>query len=397
MMVVDEIVITSSNEDIIYRTGSSNGYIYFETLQADGEVTLTLKSKNVTKTLDFIVSFVDVEKVEFTSDVADSLMVGGETILEAEITPDKGIATTDIKYEIVCDGTGGAKIEERPDRWGFSTDYYLIAGPNAGEIKVRATSLADESVFAEKTISVNSAPSVLNELVGKTFKAANSVFNVSTYGYDEYQYFVTFAEDNKATIELEISSEDDDGGVTTNSGTFTADITQEGEKILFSNLTSVGTSTIESNVVPSELTVLYTETNELNGLSIYLGDEDVALEEYVAVDLTAVKEKLIGTTQEFSWTDSYGGTYKVTMVFSGTAEDIKVNINCEYSWYSTSSGVFTADVTVTEEGITLKNKTLVEGDMSTSDYPPNDYLYEVDVDGNVRVYHEDEAGGGWEW
>lgn len=398
MMDVDEITIASSNEDIVSRTGSANGYLYFETLQAEGEVTLTLKSKKITKTLDFVVSFADVEKVEFTTSVADSLMVGGETILEAEVTPDTGIATTDIKYEIISDGTGGAKIEERPDRWGISTDYYLIAGPNAGEINVRATSLADETVFVEKTIVVNAAPSVLGDLIGKTFKATNSVFNMSTYGTDVYNYTITFESNNKARVEYEISVESYMGDQTVTKGTYTADVAQEGERIELSNITSVGTSDIETSEVPSTIQVVYTDTFEFEGLSIYLGDEDVTFEEYVPIDLTSVKEKLIGSTQTFSWSDSYGGTYNLTMVFSGTVDAIKVDIDCEYSsYYSTSTGKFNADVTVTEEAITLSNKTLTEGNIMTYDYPPNDYLYEVDTDGNVRVYHEDEAGGGWDY
>lgn len=391
---IDEVEVTSSNDEIIASNRismNSSGLIYFSPERnKSGEVTLTIKSKYVTKEVKFTVEFLDVTEVNFDATIDSVLLSSSEVMLEATVTPDAGVSSTDVKYEIVEDTTGGATIDEREDRWGISTDFYLIAGPSAGSVIVRVTSVANPEVYDEMTFEVKEVPNILDSVVGKTYEASWSTYYPES---SDYYYSITFGDDASdltATINFSKTTESYYGDTTVEEGTFEAKVSQNQSTLTLSELTAVGEATADSSLIDTTLLITLDDEFNFTGLTVTGDGEEEALTEYV--DLSSY---LIGNTFDITWED-YSGDYSMKMTISGTnANDMKASIELTSSsyYYGDSTGTFTADVKVRAGKIALENITKVSGDIY--DTPPSELDFEIDEEGKLTISYGDSGYSDW--
>lgn len=365
---IDEIKATSSNTSVVSSVSStSNGYLYFDVL-SEGETTITIKSKNVTKKIKIVASYLDVTSVDFNESISTNLIAGGEVLLEASVTPDEGIKSSEVEFTIEEDTTGGAKIDSRLDRWGISTEYYLVAGEKAGTITVKATSVANPEVSDTLTFTVKEVPSMTSNLVGKTYQAEWTTFDSSTYNDLTYSYKVTFGNDASnltATIELSCEESSWYGDPTVTNGVFTATVTQKGSKLEFSNIVAQEGNTLETSELPTSLNISLTDELAFDGLSVVIDGESQELEEFV--DITPL---LIGKTFTLTWSD-YSGDYKMIMTFKNEGGKLLADLDCTSSgYYSEGTGKFTAEVEIKSGSIALTNiEEVGEGTFSLYDIP----------------------------
>ena len=384
MQDIDKIETSSEGDTIGAISTTSSGGFYFDVI-GEGETTITLKSKNVTKEITIKSTYKPVESVSFDESVADTMLVGNSLLLSASVTPSEGIRNDEVKFDVIEDTTGGAYIDERPGRYGYGTDYYLISGPNAGTVKVKAISLDNENISAEKTIEVKEVPSVLSNIAGKTYSTS-----WSDYGYDttSYDFKISFGGDiNNMTAEVSftITTEPYWGDTTVTNGTFSADVKQNLSFIVLSNLQKTS-GNMEATEVPTSLTINLNDNFEFDKLSINDDGDSHDLIEFV--DIT---DLINGNTYGLSWSDYYSD-YSMKMTFDNSSGSMKVSIDYTLSGYSTQTGKFTADVTIGASSINLSNLTQVEGDeISEYDYPPTEIDYKVN-NGEVTFTYE---GGGW--
>ena len=371
---IDEVTLTSDNEEIEKRASSSNGIFYFD-VYTDGEFTINLKSKNVTKELKFKASFKKIESITFDDSVPESIMAGESIKLDSTLTPDKGISTDEVEYTIISDSTGGAKLEER--ECSVSIDQYLIAGPNAGEITIRVTALGDKTVFDEKTISVAEAPNVLADLVGKTYAASYAKWSYPT---TYYEYKIVFGGDlENLTAEIEYSVKEEYGGTT--SGKFSAKVAQNGVNVVLTELTPIGETELEISEVPSSLKIVYTTENTFDKLVISTSENEYDLSEFV--DITPI---ISGNTYTVKWSGYYdSGSAEIT--FEEAAGKLTATIKyTTSSWVGDSEATFTADVSIGLNTINFSNFVRIGGDTSTGN-PPSSMDYTL-KDGVVTITYE---------
>ena len=171
-------------------------------------------------------------------------------------------------------------------------------------IKIRVTALGDKTVFDEKTISVDEAPNVLDDLVGKTYVASyEEGYWPTTY----YEYKIVFGDDlENLTAEIEYSVKEEYGDTT--SGKFSAKIAQNGVNVVLTELTPIGESAIDTSEVPSSLKIVYTSENTFDKLVISTSKGEYDLSEFV--DITPI---ISGNTYTVKWsgyTDS--GSAEIT-------------------------------------------------------------------------------------
>ena len=374
---IDEVTLTSDNEEIEQRASSSNGIFYFD-VYTDGEFTINLKSKNVTKELKFKASFKKIESITFDDSVPESVMAGDSIKLDSTLTPDEGISTDEVEYTIISDSTGGAKLEEREVSYGYGIDQYLIAGPSAGEIKIRVTALGDETVFDEKTISVTEAPNVLVNLVGKTYVASyEEGYWPTTY----YEYKIVFGDDSEnLTAEIEYSVKEEYGDTT--SGKFSAKVAQNGVNVVLTELTPIGESGIDASEVPSSLKIVYTSENTFDKLVISTSEGKYDLSEFV--DITPI---ISGNTYTVEWS-GYSDSGSAEITFEESDGKLTATIIYKVSdWYSgESEATFTADVSIGVSTINFSNFVRISGDTSTGE-PPSSMDYTL-KDGVVTITYE---------
>lgn len=372
---IDEVTLTSDNEEIEQRVSSSNGIFYFY-VYTDGEFTINLKSKNVTKELKFKASFKKIESITFDDSVPESIMAGESIKLDSTLTPDEGISTDEVEYTIISDSTDEAKLEER--KGSYSIDQYLIAGPNAGEIKIRVTALGDKTVFDEKTISVTEAPNVLADLVGKTYAASyEEGFYTATY----YNYKIKFG-DNLENLTAEIEYSVKEGNSDAISGKFSAKVAQNGVNVVLTELTPIGETELEISEVPSSLKIVYTSENTFDKLVISTSEDEYDLSEFV--DITPI---ISGNTYTVKWS-GYTGSESAEITFEESGGKLTATIIYKVSsWYTGDfEATFTADVSIGVSTINFSNFVRISGDASTGN-PPSSMDYTL-KDGVVTITYE---------
>ena len=327
--------------------------------------------------------------------MVDTMLASSELKLAASVSPDEGIKSGEIAFEVVGDTTGGATIDARPDRWGISNECYLIACIKAGTIKVKATSVDNPEVSATKEFTVKEVLSILESITGKTYSASWSEFDASTYGDITYSYKVTFGNDaNNLTAEIEYSKTTEPwyGESEKTAGKFSASVVQEGTNLLFKVLTAIEEATMEVSADPSSLSISLNNDMSFKDLTVKVDDTSKALTEYV--DIASL---IVGKTFKLEWTSSYGESCSMDISFDNSAGSLSATINYSIaSYYSdTSTGKFTACVTINSGSITLTNLTLVESEIATYDYPPTELNFTV-KDGEVTFSYE-STGSGWDY
>lgn len=372
---IDEVTLTSDNKEIEQRVSSSNGIFYFY-VYTDGGFTINLKSKNVTKELKFKANFKKIESITFDDSVPESIMAGESIKLDSTLTPDEGISTDEVEYTIISDSTDKAIIEKRKGSYGI--DQYLIAGPNAGEIKIRVTALGDKTVFDEKTISVAEAPNVLADLVGKTYAASyEEGFYTATY----YNFKIKFG-DNLENLTAEIEYSVKEGNSDAISGKFSAKVTQNGVNVVLTELTPIGEAELEISEVPSSLKIVYTSENTFDKLVISTSDDEYDLSEFV--DITPI---ISGNTYTVKWS-GYTGSESAEITFKESDGKLTATIIYKVSsWYTGDyEATFTADVSIGVSTINFSNFVRISGDTSTGN-PPSSMDYTL-KDGVVTITYE---------
>lgn len=372
---IDEVTLTSDNKEIEQRVSSSNGIFYFY-VYTDGEFTINLKSKNVTKELKFKASFKKIESITFDDSVPESIMAGESIKLDSTLTPDEGISTDEVEYTIISDSTDKAKLEEREGRYGI--DQYLIAGPNAGEIKIRVTALGDETVFDEKTILVTEAPNVLADLVGKTYAAS---YEEGFYTVTYYNFKIKFG-DNLENLTAEIEYSVKEGNSDAISGKFSAKVTQNGVNVVLTELTPIGEAELEISEVPTSLKIVYTTENTFDKLVISTSKDEYDLSEFV--DITPI---ISGNTYTVKWS-GYTDSKSAEITFEENDGKLTATIIYKISgWYSGDyEATFTADVSIGVSAINFSNFVRISGDTSTGN-PPSSMDYTL-KDGVVTITYE---------
>lgn len=255
-------------------TYGGTGY-YFDAEMA-GEVNLTIetaKAEPVTITIN--VSNKAIESISFTSRTPDSIYIGQETIIEATVEPSTGIATDEITY-VFKEGseTHGARIEERPDRWGISTDFYLVSGNEAGTVTIVATSVADPTKSVEKEIEIKPVPDFSNEIAGNTFNYETSDF------WGDYSYKFSFGALNEGVMDLSVEikfSEEDwyTGEVTETTYLYEAKATINGLSIILTDVTSSNASDL--SMLSETMTINMDENETFSSLSTTFDDSTINL------------------------------------------------------------------------------------------------------------------------
>ncbi len=284
MKEIDAIEVTSSNTQVVgYVSSTSDGIFYFSGGYNEGTTTLTISSRDVTKTIDVRVNYRDIESVAFSSDVPSSIYIGQNALLEASVTPSTGVKDTDVTYSIK-DGTDdlGCTIQELPGEYS-GTDWYLVSGSEVGTVTVVATSVADPTKTAEKTIEIKATPDFTTSLVDKTFQGKTSYTDYGTWTDITLEYSIAFAKEGDklvADISIVKTEESRYGGseATTKEGHFTATANLQGLTITLTDIVLVSGEGIEAESIGS-LAIAMDETEALTGLSTVFEEETIRLTE----------------------------------------------------------------------------------------------------------------------
>lgn len=279
---IDILEATSSDTSVVSTISqASDGTFYFSAGRTEGETEITISSRDVTKTIKVRVSYRDIEKVEFASDVASSLYVGQKTVLEASVSPYTGVSSTDVTFSIK-EGTDalGCTIQELPGEF-YGTDWYLVSGTQSGIVTVVATSVADPTKTAEKQIEIKAVPDFASSLVGKTFHGSVEERDWTTYDEITLDYTISFvegADGMTANIEITRSVEPWYGDPTTASASFTASCQVQGLTVSLTDVTLVSGEGIDPENI-SALEIQMDADESLAGLSTSYADMTIELTE----------------------------------------------------------------------------------------------------------------------
>ena len=371
---LDPYSISTKDSSILSVYDSNKQFVFND----EGEATITIKTKNVTKTITLVAKYVSAESVEFDSSLKTDLLTNERLELKAIVLPEVGVKDSGVTYSIKESTSEGAKID----------GDYLVAGTTAGEITVIATSKDNPSVSAEKTFNVVEMPSVLDDLDGKKYTTDIAWTDYSNWVEHKGSYAISFfkeAEKMKAKVEITIDNYDwlSDDYIDTDSYSFVADVTQQGEIIAFDGLTEiVGEETEEMKTMVLSLDL--NSDYSFNGFILTLDDDTYKLEE--AVDIVSL---ITDKTYVIEWGDLYGyNEYSASITFKMENGLLKADISytetlwVDYPSEETNTGKFTA--TVTQSGSTLKFSD-VETIEGTIELPISEVTYEVGANNEVTL------------
>ena len=222
---IDEITTTEDSGINVYGS-VKNGF----TISAPkpGEYNVTFTSKNVSKTLTFVVSYADIESVEFTK-APDSMYCNDSSEIKAIVNPSGSVANSNVIYTIEGDNLG-CTIEKSGSK------FLLKAGNTAGSIVIKATAEGNPDIFVTKTIEIKAVPSIYESIKGKTY--TKSEFDYFTYDTTIYTLTFTDVSENtlKGTLVIENEPYSYDEPITTVIGTFTFDIVVSGNTLTLTNI-----------------------------------------------------------------------------------------------------------------------------------------------------------------
>lgn len=221
---IDEITTTKDSGINVY---GSVKYGFTISAPKKGEYNVTFASKNVSKTLTFVVSYAAIENVELTK-APDSMYCNDSSEIKAIVNPSGSVENSNVTYTIEGDNLG-CTIEKSGSK------FLLKAGNTAGSIVIKATAEGDSSKFVTKTIEIKAVPSIYESIKDKTY--SKSVTDWSTY--DDTTYTLTFTDVSENTLKgtLVIKNEPYYYGETTIIGTFTFDIVVSGNTLTLTNIT----------------------------------------------------------------------------------------------------------------------------------------------------------------
>ena len=220
---IDEITTTKDSGINVY---GSVKYGFTISAPKPGEYNVTFASKNVSKTLTFVVSYAAIENVELTK-VPDSMYCNDSSEIKAIVNPSGSVENSNVIYAIEGDNLG-CTIEKSGSK------FLLKAGNTAGSIVIKATAEGDSSKFVTKAIEIKAVPSIYESIKDKTY--SKSVTDWSTY--DDTTYTLTFTDVSENTLKgtLVIKNEPYYYGEATIIGTFTFDIVVSGNTLTLTNI-----------------------------------------------------------------------------------------------------------------------------------------------------------------
>lgn len=220
---IDEITTTKDSGINVY---GSVKYGFTISAPKKGEYNVTFASKNVSKTLTFVVSYAAIENVELTK-APDSMYCNDSSEIKAIVNPSGSVENSNVIYAIEGDNLG-CTIEKSGSK------FLLKAGNTAGSIVIKATAEGDSSKFVTKTIEIKAVPSIYESIKDKTY--SKSVTDWSTY--DDTTYTLTFTDVSENTLKgtLVIKNEPYYYGEATIIGTFTFDIVVSGNTLTLTNI-----------------------------------------------------------------------------------------------------------------------------------------------------------------
>ncbi len=220
---IDDITVTKDSGINAYGSVKS-GYTFYSTKA--GEYHVTLASKNVTKTLTFVVSYAPIEKIEFKT-IPDSIYCDDKTEIKATVSP-SGVENSNVTYTIEGENLGCSIVKE-------GSKYRLQAGSTAGTIMVKATADGDSTKSVTKSVLIKETPSIYDSIKGNSYRKSEMDY----YTYNTTYYTVSFTDVSKDVLKgtLIIESEDYYREQKTTLATFRFDVAVKGAKLTLTNIT----------------------------------------------------------------------------------------------------------------------------------------------------------------
>ncbi len=224
---IDDITVTKDSGINAYGS-VKYGYTFYSVKA--GEYHVTLASKNVTKTLTFVIEYAPIEKIEFKT-VPDSLYFDAKSEIKATVSP-SGVENSNVTYTIEGEDLGCSIVKE-------GSKYRLQAGSTAGTITVKATADGDKSKSVAKSVVIKEVPSIYESIKGNSYR--KSEMDYSTY--DTTYYTVSFTDVSKDVLKgtLVIETEGYYSEKTT-LATFTFDVQVKGATLTLTNITCTNDS-----------------------------------------------------------------------------------------------------------------------------------------------------------